>query len=395
MDVQNHYDVLIIGAGPGGASAAYFLAKAGVRVALLDKATFPRDKTCGDGLPPRALPVLEKMGVLDDVQSQGWKSTGIAVTSAAGSHTRVPIPSLPHAPSHAVVIPRLKLDHLLVKAATAAGAILLEGTHVQQIEMASNGVVAGKLRAQVAIIATGASTRLLSTMGIFSGEPSIVAARAYFEGIKVDDHLHFRFGGVTMPGYGWVFPTASDAANIGTGFIRGGDRRHQNISPRTAFDRFMNDPAMRELVSNARQVGPVKGYPLRTDFATAPTYSERVLLVGEAAGLVNPLTGDGIDYALESGKIAAEHLIKLFENGDFSRAAMQPYDARLRAKYQRLFVLCGQIRRLCVRNPALNLLVPLANRRPQLAELLVSVVLGGTEIPARLPVGKIARKLLG
>jgi geranylgeranyl reductase family protein len=365
-----------------------------MRVALLDKATFPRDKTCGDGLPPRALPVLEKMGVLDEVQVQGWKSTGIAVTSSAGGHTRVPIPSLPHAPSHAIVIPRLTLDHLLVKAAVDAGATLIEGAHIQNVEINADGVMANQIRAQVAIIATGASTRLLSTMGIFSGEPSIVAARAYFEGIDslLNDHLHFRFGGVTMPGYGWIFPTASDAANIGTGFIRGGGR-HQNISPRAAFDRFMNDPAMREAVSNARQVGPVKGYPLRTDFATAPTYSERVLLVGEAAGLVNPLTGDGIDYALETGKIAAEHLISLFENGDFSRAAMQPYDALLRAEYQRLFVLCGQIRRLCVRNPALNLLVPLANRRPQLAELLVSTVLGGTEIPNRLPVGKIARKL--
>ena len=108
------FDVVIIGAGPAGSSAAYFLARAGVKVLLLDKATFPRDKTCGDGLVPRALPILAEMGVLNSIAAHGWKLNHLEIFAPSGRSVHFDIPPLPHAPNHAIVMPRLELDNLLL-----------------------------------------------------------------------------------------------------------------------------------------------------------------------------------------------------------------------------------------------------------------------------------------
>src|SRR5206468_165954 len=114
---------------------------------------------------------------------------------------------------------------------------------------------------------------------------------------------------------------------------------------------------------------------------------------GEAAGLVNPLTGDGIDYALESGKIAADQLSEMFRAGDFSRARFAAYDGLLREQYQRLFVFCDRVCRVCLNRPALNVLVPLARRHPVLASALVRVVLGGKHVPDKITVPTLARAI--
>src|SRR5436305_4217050 len=142
----------------------------------------------------------------------------------------------------------------------------------------------------------------------------MLCARAYFEGMaEVLDAAQCRFDGVPLPGYGWVFPLSNSSANIGVGFFRAGlTARWMPKTARTVFDSFIETPALQSILAGAQRVGPIKGYPLRIDFARSPTYAERILLVGEAAGLVNPVTGEGIDYALESGKMAAEHLMRMF-----------------------------------------------------------------------------------
>src|SRR5207253_4998850 len=124
---------------------------------------------------------------------------------------------------------------------------------------------------------------------------ALLAARAYFDELEtqVARQFQLRFDGAPMPGYGWVFPVGTHAANVGVGFLPG---RHSSPAAQ-AFERFTRGPALKKLLKNASQVGPVKGYPIRVDFRSSPTFAERTLLVGEAAGLVNPLTGEGIDYA--------------------------------------------------------------------------------------------------
>jgi flavin-dependent dehydrogenase len=130
------------------------------------------------------------------------------------------------------------------------------------------------------------------------------------------------------------------------------------------------------MLAGARQTGPVKSYPLRMDFLSAPTYSDRVLLVGEAAGLVNPLTGEGIDYALESGKVAAEYLLNLFTTGDVSIQSLAEYDHLLRQRFQRLFRVCSLIRDLFVNPLLINPMINLAAHRPDLKMILIRIAFG-------------------
>jgi flavin-dependent dehydrogenase len=220
----------------------------------------------------------------------------------------------------------------------------------------------------------------------------MLAARAYFEDLQADVARSFqlRFDDVPMPGYGWVFPVKARAANIGVGFLP----RKGSGTAGLAFDHFIRSTALRPMLDGARQDGPLKGYPIRVDFLQAPTFAERTLLVGEAAGLVNPLTGEGIDYALESGSIAAEHLLQTFASGDFSAAQLAAYGATLHNRFDKIFRFSEWIRDWYCKPPLLNVLVPLANRRPELRQLLASIVLGEREPRGYGPATMLARLLV-
>jgi flavin-dependent dehydrogenase len=209
-----------------------------------------------------------------------------------------------------------------------------------------------------------------------------VAVRAYFEEVKgLADQIQLRFDGVPLPGYGWVFPLPNGSANIGAGvFPSWWNWQRTAHTARAAYEAFIQGPALRAMLQEAHQLGPVKGYPLRVDFATAPTYGQRLLLVGEAAGLVNPLTGEGIDYALESGKLAAEHMIQVFNGGDFSLSALADYDRLLRHRFQRLFIVCNWIQNLLVNPLLLDTVIRTADRRPDLKMLLINIVFGQADL---------------
>lgn len=383
--MENH-DVIVVGAGPSGSSTAYFLAQHHLDVLLLDKSQFPRDKTCGDGLPPRALPILYEMGVLDEVQKAGYRLDRLSVTSPTGITSITAIPLLPHAPSYALTLPRFQFDQLLLQRTRQSGALFLGGVHVRRFEIDDQGVTVntdkGDYRATMLVIATGAATGLLTRTGLLSKPPqTMVAARAYFEGItNLPTRFQFYFSGVTLPGYGWVFPTSETSANVGTGYVVSRDKGRQPSSPRAAFDTFVHDQSVHQVLRDAKQVSAVKTYPVRTDFTRAVTFGKRVLLVGEAIGLVNPLTGDGIDYALESGKIAAQHIVDMMASSDYSRERHQSYDADLRERYQELFLYCELIRRTCLNMTTLNALVPMAAWFPVATEQLVATVLGGRPV---------------
>jgi menaquinone-9 beta-reductase len=244
--------------------------------------------------------------------------------------------------------------------------------------------------ARSVVLATGASTAVLARSGVLKHRPkAMLAARAYFEGMpRLGDRFQLRFDGVPLPGYGWVFPMPGGAANVGVGFI---PRRRGPATAKAAFEHFLTMPAMRDQLAGATQVGPLKGYPIRVDFLDSPTYGPRTLLVGEAAGLVNPLTGEGIDYALESGQLAAEHLAAGLANGDIAGAE---YDRLLRSRFERIFRFSEHVRDWYCVPPLLNLLVPLANRRPELRLMLTQVVLGSREPSGRGPLRMLLAMLV-
>jgi geranylgeranyl reductase family protein len=363
-------------------------------VLLLDRAEFPRDKTCGDGLTPRALRVLDQMGILADVTEHGCAVEAYSVVAPNRRETTAPITA-----SHgALVVKRVVLDDIIQRRALASGAQFTSGVNASRLEPTSTGVTVhaddGRaFEGRVAVVATGAAFGLLKRSAIVSRPPrTMLAARAYFEDLQADVARSFqlRFDDVPMPGYGWVFPVKARAANIGVGFLP----RKGSGTAGQAFDRFIRSAALRPMLDGARQDGPLKGYPIRVDFLRAPTFAERMLLVGEAAGLVNPLTGEGIDYALESGSIAAEHLLKTFASGDFSAAQLAAYGAKLHNRFDKIFRFSEWIRDWYCKPALLNALVPLANRRPELRQMLANVVLGEREPRGYGPATMLARLLV-
>ncbi|HBH36278.1 MAG TPA: hypothetical protein DDW45_07990 [Gammaproteobacteria bacterium] len=386
-------DVIIIGAGPGGSAAASFLAKRGIDVLLLDRATFPRDKTCGDGLTPRCVAMLDEIGVLSEVEKFSHRINSARIFSPNGKSVEAKLKPHGKIPDYMLVSPRYLLDNILCRQAIQHGAHFVGKTKVIDIQQYDSSVtVIAKQRqqqvhfeAKIAIIATGASLSLLKKTGFIETMPApIIAARAYYEGLReISDSFDFHFDGVELPGYGWVFPLGEGRANIGLGYMPDDKTRAPRNIKKMLRD-FVELPAFHTMLSSATPTTEFKSYPIRTDFSTVRTYHKRTILAGEAAGLVNPLTGEGIDYALESGKIAAQYVESWLKDDDFSETRLAEYDQALRDQYQLLFDFCSKIIGCCIRPFTLNLMIFAATHNNEIRQSLTDIFLGN-RAPATEP----------
>ncbi len=330
-------DVAVIGAGPAGSTAAQRLAAAGVKVALLEQATFPRDKPCGDGVTARGLKVLERSGLA------GWLSQFPAPRVGRMSSPDGQVVELRLRPDdchcYGRTIPRRLLDEQLARAAVEAGASLVEGTRVKEIGPAEkNGryVNAGGLRltARLVILADGSLAPLTRRLGLSTGQPEMIAIRRYFAGdVGPAERLEIHFRPHIAPGYAWIFPINENCVNVGIGtfrrYIRDG-----RLSLREALDHFIADTALTEgRLAKAEPAGPLQGHPLRMQLNGTRTHGDRILVAGDAAGLVNPLSGEGIAQALESGELAASCALATLETGDLSARALAAYTRALKARF--------------------------------------------------------------
>ncbi len=358
---QKH-DVIVVGAGPAGSATAYFLAKQGADVLLLDKSEFPRDKTCGDAISPRALHVINQMGLLDELTVAAHCVHSLHLYAPNGVHIETPVPAETGMPDYTLVVPRLQLDVRLQSCAIEAGAQFQGEEKVIDLLRLEEAVVGVRTRTRAGeqeyiasgvVIATGAAMRVMESADLLPSKPSLMlAARTYFEDVSdIRDQIEFYFNDVALPGYGWMFPTGPTSANVGVGYI---GKLHS--SPRVAFDKLIEEhPRLQEILSQARGVGPVKSFPLRVDFHKSQKTAAGLIAVGEAVGLVNPYTGEGIDYALESGQIAAKVVGALLQRGmPWTVQNLEPYVQTVNARFQKLFVLMTRARGLYYNPHVLN-----------------------------------------
>lgn len=389
--MTDRHEVLVVGAGPGGSAAAYFLAAQGLDVLLVDRSDFPRDKTCGDGLSPRALSVLRAMGLLPTVADAGFRINRVRIVAPDGTHLVSPIPPHDGHPEFSLVVPRYTLDEIIRAHAVAAGAtfrprvtatdVLRDGDRIVGVRAtAPDGPI--DLGARVTVLATGASTALLERARLLASPPVFGrAARGYFEGVaELSDEIEFDMQSVPLPGYGWVFPISSTAANVGAGFIDRPGRPAAFNSPRPVFDEFLANARQARRLADARTTGPVKSYPLRIDFPSARVAFPGLVLVGEAGGLVNPLTGEGIDYALESAQLAAEALGDGLRRGWSPEAIAERHAQAMRDRFLRTFKAIARVRDVYFFQPwVLNHMAAAANRDEGLKITLVQIALGNVD----------------
>jgi menaquinone-9 beta-reductase len=316
-------DVIVVGAGPSGATTAYYLAQAGVDVLLLEKARFPREKVCGDGLTPRAVRSLIAMGV-DTSPEAGWlRNKGLRVIGA-GMRLELDWPDLDAFPGYGLVRPRADFDEILARRAQAAGAKLLEEVSVtgpvrddrtgQVVGVTAKEAKEGAVkayRARTVVAADGNSSRLAVSLGLHKRDdrPLGVAVRTYFTSPRHDDDyleswLDLWDGDKLLPGYGWIFGMGDGTSNVGLGLLNT-SKAFGNTDYRELLKRWLtNMPAEWGFVEENR-TEPVRGAALPMGFNRTPAYYQGLLLAGDAAGMVNPFNGEGIAYAMESGEILA------------------------------------------------------------------------------------------
>ena len=323
MEGSFETDVLVVGAGPGGSAAAYHLARHGIDVTVVEKAAFPREKVCGDGLTPRSVKAIQDMGV--DTTDPGFEKVIGLRTHARRTTIQLPWPDLTSFPPYGLVMPREGFDHLLAQRAVKAGARLMERTEAVAPRFV-DGYVAGatvrpagerdaeptEIRARFVLAADGAASRFAAPAGVTRDpkKPLGIAARRYFRidyhpGPWIESWLDLRDGDLLLPGYGWLFPVAGGRINLGAGLLNTFSN-FKDVSAQRLFDAFAQMLPPEWGIGEETAEGRVLSGPLPMGLNRTPQAVPGLLLVGDAAGAVNPFNGEGIAYAIETGEIAAE-----------------------------------------------------------------------------------------
>jgi menaquinone-9 beta-reductase len=336
-------DVLVVGAGPAGSTTAAYLAMAGLDVLLLEKATFPREKVCGDVLTPRAVRELLTLGV-PHPESEGWvRNHGLRILGG-GMRLQLDWPDTAEFPPYGLVRTRNDFDEILARHAVKHGAHLLEGVNVTEPlrdeqgrivgvrakAVDENGKATGRpltYRAPLVVAADGNSSRLSLSMGREKRDdrPMGVAVRTYYTSPRHDDDYLESWlelwstdsagNRVLLPGYGWVFGVGDGTSNVGLGILNT-SKAFGNVDYREVLRRWVATMPDEWTYNDETRVGPVRGAALPMGFNRQPHYADRLLLVGDAGGMVNPFNGEGIAYAMESGRLAAEVVARAFARAD-------------------------------------------------------------------------------
>ena len=382
-------DVVVAGAGPAGSTTARLLAQQGWDVLLVDRARFPRLKTCGDGLTPRCVSALQRLDLLPQLLEAGYPQVEGARMVAPNGHEwhACFAEYAPHLPGYGLVVPRSELDELLRQRAVGAGVRFLENFHAQAA-LRSNGQVTGlqglrdgsvqTIHARLTVAATGASIGLPRALGVLSRVPPMVrAARAYYEGVEgLGCEFEFHFRPEVAPGYAWVFPSPGGKANVGVGLFPQSAGYAHDSNPKQVLQRFLERRDIRRRFRDARLLGRLEAYPLRTDYPNSPVCGPGFLLVGEAAGLVNPVTGEGIDFALESGEIAARAAGEALRRGDVSLRGLRAYERALRRSFRPWFAAIRRVQPRVMQQRRLSALIAKSRRQPRLGRTVVSIIMG-------------------
>jgi menaquinone-9 beta-reductase len=374
------YDLIIVGAGPAGSAAALAALQSDpqARVALVDAASFPRDKACGDGIAPQALHVLEALGVPD--AARDFEPVGrLRLRSPLGREV------LAEPREAAYCIPRKVFDARLVDAATARGAELIQ-RRIRSLDVTADGVeLAADLRAKVVIAADGANSTIRRLLNLPPNPPDAcaIAMRGYAVGAPgsaAEPEQLIEMVAAGWPAYAWSFPISGpghvDRANVGFGLLRSSlAERPGSESGRSALE----GPLATLLPDQPADPPSLRAHPLPLSTFRPRQPDGRVLLVGDAASLINPLTGEGIYYAVLSGKLAGQ-------------AAMSPGGLAAGAAYRRalrrelgLHLATTSVLSRLSRSPELfDAGLALASRDKAAMDALVEVGLGRGTLPPLL-----------
>ncbi|WP_187632188.1 NAD(P)/FAD-dependent oxidoreductase [Hymenobacter lutimineralis] len=392
---MSEVDICILGAGPGGATAALHLARAGHRCLLLDRAAFPRDKVCGDALSGKVISELRRIG--EDLparlaaEPQQLPSWGIDFYAPNGQRLAVPFkphynPATDCPAGH--ISKRIDFDNFLVEQVRQQPLIdFRENTDVARQQrlpdgrwqlLAADGTTLATAR--VLLVANGAQSAFARQIGGHQLEPDHHCAglRAYYEGVAglhPDNFIELHFIKEFLPGYLWVFPLPNGQANVGVGMLSAAVAK-KKVKLRERLDEILaTHPALKDRFAQARRLGPVRGFGLPLGSRRRPLSGEGYLLLGDAGSLIDPFSGEGISHAMVSGRHAADWAGRALAAQDFSASFLRGYD---KAVYNRLWQelrLSRAMQRLLQYPWLFNFVANRAARNPTLAETISNMFL--------------------
>jgi menaquinone-9 beta-reductase len=393
------FDVIVVGGGPGGATCATFLSRDGHRVLLLEKATFPRDKPCGDAISGKSASVLREMGLADAVEEVPHAiAEGVLFSGPRGDLVQIPFPKdidptgIRNSKKYnyitaGYVCRREVYDNILFQHAKAQKSVTtMEDAEVADVLLEGSRAIGVRLkdgrefRAPLVIGADGALSVVAQKVGAFERDHDhwIGSFRVYFEGVKGmsnDIEIHFVEG--LIPGYFWIFPLDNGLANVGSGMIET-DLRDPKKNIKLVEDtyRIMREhPMFKERFAEAKEVpGSRRGWLLPLGSKHRPVAGDGWMLIGDAAALIDPFSGEGIGNAMVSGRLAAATATKALASRNVSREMLLPYEAALRAELDRELQMSYKLQRLGRHRWLLNFVLRRAAKSERVRETISSML---------------------
>ena len=387
---MNSFDVIVIGAGPAGCASALFLYQKGLRVLVLDRDSFPRDKVCGEFVSPAADDILKELGVLESIQqSDPVRLHGVAISSYGKPELFIDYPLCPGraTPMTSLSLPRFQLDHLLVQKVVGQGVEVREQHTVDDFLFEENRVTGVKGRdeanrsfaysASVVVDASGRNGLSLRRLGLIKPHrgPGKIALAAHWESTQFPhDYCYMH---VSSPGYTGMAPVGNDSVNV----VLVVEDRHVKGKE---LDRFYQTTVLgngrrQSLLSGARPKERVRSVgSLAYDVRPVPCGG--LVLAGDTTGFIDPFTGEGIYLSLRSAQLASGIIHQAFTAGDFSKKFLAEYERKRQREFRKKFILSRMLQKILYRRRWCDGVVALLRRNPQMAQTLVGVI--GDYLPA-------------
>ncbi len=383
MTIANKYDVIIVGAGPSGSVCANFLGREGHKVLLVDKAKFPRDKTCGDACSGKSIAVLRELGILSDVKKAAHGvNNGVIFSSPKGTILEIRTDS-----QDGFVCRREILDNIIYKAAKKYVETLEEFTVTDLIKEGNQvvGIVGTdktgkemKINANIVVGADGAMSVVAQKVGVFEIDPNhhCLAVRGYYDGVTgMKDVIELHFTKTAIPGYFWIFPYEDGTANVGLGMLTK-DVKARNVNLKELMENEITlNPTFKERFKDAKLISEIKGWSLPLGSKIRKQIAgDGWLLLGDAASLIDPFSGEGMGNAMTSGKIAFRTISRALRLGAYSQKILGEYEQEIKNELNKELEMSYLLQRLGKNEFLLNLVIDKAARNPEIRKELTTMI---------------------
>jgi len=390
------YDIIIVGAGPAGTTAAHYASKNGLKVLMLDKDVFPRDKICGDALSGKSIGILRDMNLLEEVQDlPGAFIQSIVFSSPNHDQFRIDLrnTSLKNIPK-GFVIRRQIFDNFLFQKIKATDVEIRENFSVTDVLQTDGFVtgVRGKDRKTGEIVefsskllfgADGYNSIVSRKMDIYEHDPDhwVVALRCYYKNVGgLTDQIELHYVDEVIPGYFWIFPIEEGYANIGIGMLHSIIKR-KDIDLKKALENAINSPTFRDRFVDAEPQEKPIGWNLPVGSKRRKSYGNGFLLLGDAAGLIDPFTGEGIGNAMYSGKFAIETAVEALNQNDYSADFLSQYEDNLWDMIGNELNISSKLQKMGQNKFLLNFVIGKAAKNPDVSDIIAGML--ANEVPRK------------